>query len=109
MPSTCDRLLTRSPTQSFIDLCSIPLPYITRALLRLEKTTNLIQGREGGRGGGGEGGEGGIGGEGGGEGGRDGGRGGREGGRVGGREGGREEGVEGGRDDCYTYSNRYVK
>ena len=28
--------------------------------------------------------------------------GGREGGRVGGREGGR-------RDDCYTYSNRYVQ
>ena len=44
----------------------------TRALLRRERTMNLIQGR------GGEGGE----------------------------EGGRERG---GRDDCYTYSNRYVQ
>ena len=37
-----------------------------------------------------------------------GGRGGRG---MGGREGGREgrEGGEGGRDDCYTYSNRYVQ
>ena len=35
--------------------------------------------------------------------------GGREGGRDGGREGGREgRGREGGRDDCYTYSNRRV-
>ena len=34
------------------------------------------------------------------------GRGGRE---RGGREGGREGGWEGGRDDCYTYSNRYVQ
>ena len=35
---------------------------------------------------------------------------GREGGREGGgREAGREEGKEGGRDDCYTYSNRYVQ
>ena len=55
---------------------------------------------------------------------REGGRGGREGGREegeggilgseGGREGGREvgggrEGGWGGRDDCYTYSNRYVQ
>ena len=67
----------------------------TRALLRLEKTMNLFGGREGGREG------------------REGGReglmeGGREGGREGGSEGGREGG-EGGRDDCYTYSNRYVQ
>ena len=36
-------------------------------------------------------------------GGRDGGR------REGGTEGGKEGGKEGGRDDCYTYSNRYVQ
>ena len=51
----------------------------TRALLRLEKTMNLWEGG-GGRGGGG--------------------RGGGEGGGARGREG---------RDDCYTYSNRYVQ
>ena len=51
------------------------------ALLRLERTMNLIQGRGGG---GRE------------EGGREGGEGGWEG------SGGREEGREGGRDDCYT-------
>ena len=73
-------------------------------------------GREGGRGGegregrGGEGGRelGGRGGEG-----REGGREGREGGREGGEGGRREreerEGGERGRDDCYTYSNRYVQ
>ena len=46
----------------------------------------------------------------GGKGGGEGGRLGREGGREG-REGGRWEGGEGegGRDDCYTYSNRYVQ
>ena len=38
------------------------------------------------------------------EGGREGGGGGREGGREGGGKEGRE-----GRDDCYTYSNRYVQ
>ena len=42
--------------------------------------------------------------------GREVGEGGRE-GREGRREGGRggREGREGGRDDCYTYSNRYVQ
>ena len=66
---------------------------ITRALLRLE------EGRGGeGRGGEGRGGEG-RGGEGrGGEG-----RGGE------GRGGGGRVGGGGGRDDCYTYSNRYVQ
>ena len=65
----------------------------TRALLRLERTNNLLRGgREEGREGvrGGEGGrlwEGGCG---------------REGGREGGRKG---RGGEGGEDDCYTYSN----
>ena len=58
---------------------------LTRALFRLERTMNLIQGR-GGR----EGGRGGR------EGGR-GGEGGREGGRKGGRKGGREEGGSEGR------------
>ena len=43
----------------------------------------------------------------GGWGGREGGREGREGGREGG--GGREGRREEGRDDCYTYSSRYVQ
>ena len=71
-------------------ICPTRRTDITRALLRLEKTTNLFGGRGGeGRGGEGRGGEG-RGGEG------------REGGREGeeGREG--REGWEGGRDDCYT-------
>ena len=67
----------------------------TRALLRLERTINLF----GGKGRGGKGGR---------EGGREGGMEGRKGGGRGGR-GGREGGREGRRDDCYTYSNRYVQ
>ena len=43
----------------------------------------------------------------GGRGGRAGGREGRGGRQVG--EGGRQGGRQGGRDDCYTYSNRYVQ
>ena len=80
-------------------LCITIIQFITRALIRLERTMNLIQGR------GGEGRE--VGEEG--RGGREGGRGGREGGR-GGTEGGREGGGAGewggrgrGRDDCYMY------
>ena len=69
----------------------------TRALLRLERTMNLLEGGKGGWGReGGEGTEGMWGEEGG-----DVGRGGREGGWGGERMGGR--------DDCYTYSNRYVQ
>ena len=71
---------------------------VTRALLRLERTLNLLchlreGGREGGKGGEGRGGE---------RRGGEGGEGGREGER---REGERREGREGreGRDDCYTY------
>ena len=98
----------------------------TRALLRLERTMNLLEGGKGGegrvgeRGWGGDGGRVGDRGWGGdvGERGRVrergrvgwGGRVGRggEGRGEGGREGGRE-GRGGGRDDCCTYSNRYVQ
>ena len=92
----------------------------TRALLRLERTMNLLEG--------GKGEEGRVGGEGGdgtergwGERGGEGTWGEREGGEVGegrggegrGREGrgGEGRGGEGGEggDDCYTYSNRYVQ
>ena len=73
----------------------------TRALLRLERTMNLLEGGKGGWGReGGEGTEGGWGGDG---------------GRVGtwgrvGREVGEGRGRgRGGRDNCYTYSNRYVQ
>ena len=88
---------------------------ITRALLRLERTMNLLEGGKGGEGKMGERGWGGdvwergmVGREGGW--GRDGGRVGRDGGRVGrdvGREVGDGRGGEG-RDDAYTYCNRYV-
>ena len=69
---------------------------ITRALLRLERTMNLLEGGKGGKGGwgreGGEGTEGGWGGDVG------------EIGRV-----GSEVGEGRGGDDCYTYYNRYVQ
>ena len=74
---------------------------LTRALLRLERTMNLLSlEREGRR----EGKEGNM--KGGGMEGREGGRGWREVGREGEREGGEGgEGGRGGRCDCYTYSN----
>ena len=56
-----------------------------RALLRLERTTNLLEG--------GKGGEGRVG----------------ERGRGGERRGGEGGEGRGGRDDCYTYSHRYVQ
>ena len=71
----------------------------TRALLRLERTMNLLEGGKGGEGRVGERGR--VW-----ERGRVGERG-RLGSEVG--EGRGEEGRGGGRDDCYTYYNRYVQ